>query len=93
MATKSTLEVGVPVLTQFKRHVASLVSLASGLTPDDAIQLVEERFDDDFDLSVAMMKIRKFKITGEPSVVANEWHAKVRPSFCPSLASRCSPLL
>ena len=74
-------EVGVPVLTQYKLHVASLISKASNLTPEQTIQLVEERFDDDYDLSVAMMKIKKFKVEGDPSQIAVEWQSKVRPVF------------
>jgi len=92
MAASSSSNVGVPVLTQFKLHVAGLVAGASGLTPDQAIQLVEERFDEDYDLSVAMMKIRKFKLDGEPGAVALEWQAKVRLFFRAAPVYR-SPLL
>lgn len=70
--------IGVPVLNQFKQHVAELLSTASGLSADQTIQLVEERFEDEVDLSVAMMKIKKFKINGEPSEVAADWASKVR---------------
>lgn len=70
--------IGVPVLNQFKQHVAELLSKASGLAADQTIQLVEERFEEDVDLSVAMMKIKKFKINGEPSEVAADWASKVR---------------
>ena len=70
--------VGLPVLNEFKQHVAELLSTASGLSPEQTIQLVEERFEDDVDLSVAMMKIKNFKITGEPADVATEWANKVR---------------
>lgn len=71
--------VGVPVLTQYKLHVASLISKASNLTPEQTIQLVEERFDDDYDLSVAMMKIKKFKVEGDPSQIAVDWQSKIVP--------------
>lgn len=76
--------IGVPILTQYKQHVAELLATASGLTADQTIQLVEERFEDEVDLSVAMMKIKKFKINGDPAEVAAEWVSKVRFFQSPS---------
>ena len=78
----------MPVLTQFKQHAAALVASASGLSPDQAFQLIEERFEHDFDLSIAMMKIKKFKVEGDPSAVAVEWQSKVRVAFLSSAVSR-----
>lgn len=74
----------IPVLTQYKSHLASILASASGLTPEQTIQLVEERFDDNYDLTVAMQKIKKFKIEGDPAAVAAEWLKQVREEFqCP----------
>jgi hypothetical protein len=81
-----------PVLTQYKEHLASLLAAASGLTQDQTFLLIEERFDDEFDLSVAMQKTKRFKIDGDLNVIAQEWLAKVRlrfnTQFWPCSASR-----
>lgn len=73
------MEVVVPILTQYKLHVASLLSKASNLSSEQTLQLVEERFEEDYDLSVAMMKIKKFKVEGDPAQLAVEWQAKMVP--------------
>lgn len=80
-AHSSQPDIGVPVLTQYKQHAAELVSKASGvLTPEQAFTLIEERFEDENDLSIAMMKIKKFKINDDPAEVAKAWQSKVRNS-------------
>ena len=79
--TSTSVEVVVPILTQYKLHVASLLSKASNLSSEQTLQLVEERFEEDYDLSVAMMKIKKFKVEGDPAQLAVEWQAKVRAPF------------
>jgi hypothetical protein len=67
-----------PVLTQYKQHLATLLAAASGLTTEQTSLLIEERFDDEYDLSVAMQKTKRFKIDGDLNVIATEWLAKVR---------------
>lgn len=74
-----------PVLTQYKNHLAGLLASASGLSVDQTFQLIEERFDDRYDLTVAMMKIKKFKMEDNPATVAAQWLEKVCASCIFSL--------
>lgn len=61
----------------FKKEVAQVLAPVTGLSLEQLDTLIEERFDEKYEFSVTMPKIRKYKIPGDPLEVAQEWKSKV----------------
>lgn len=61
----------------FRGEVVQLLTSVTKLTSEQVDSLIEERFDENYEFSLTMPKIRKFKIQGDPAEVAEEWKSKI----------------
>lgn len=66
----------VPIISNFKRKLATLVSDISGLSKDQAYELIEIHYDSQADFIIPITKIRRFKPDEDIELIAQTWQAK-----------------
>jgi hypothetical protein len=67
-----------PIYLQFKQKIAEALANVSGLTPQQALESVEDSKSEGFQFSLPMMKLRRYKVEGDPLELAKKWSAEVR---------------